>query len=392
MNWNKRINHKLNIHISENKIRTKVITRKKINGTIEVNGLRYINFSSNDYLGLSNDIQIINAWKTAATIYGIGSTGSNLVTGYSTIHKSLEENLAEWLEYPKAILYISGYTANSAVISTLIKKNDRIFADKLSHASLLESAHNSPGKLYRFLHNNMSDLTQKFYSSSGQETLIITEGVFSMDGDMSPLSSISSFSKNTKSLLLVDDAHGIGVIGYNGKGSCKKENMKPDILVITFGKAFGISGAAVLCNENIAEYLWQFSKHLMFSTSMPIAQAYAINTALHCVQNADLLREKLHKNIQFFIKKSQCLLPLLKNSNTAIQPLIVGNNKKAVAFSSFLKSKGIWVNAIRPPAVPYNQSRLRITLSALHTEKEIEQLIENIYELYNGQEKYCQSI
>ena len=383
MNWNNRINHKLSIHISKNKFRTKSVTYKENSRIIKVNGLRYINFSSNDYLGLSNNVQIIQAWQKAAIQYGIGSTGSNLVVGYSKVHQSLEEKLAQWLNYPKAVLFISGYTANSAVISTLIKKNDRIFADKLSHASLLESSHNSSGKLYRFSHNKISDLIKKFYSSTGKETLIVTEGIFSMNGDISPLCSISSFSKKIQGLLLVDDAHGIGVMGYNGKGSCEIHHVKPDILIITFGKAFGISGAAVLCSNNIAEYLWQFSKHLMFSTAMPIAQAYAIKKALQCIQNSDLLREKLHENINFFIKKSQCLTPLLTNSKTAIQPIIIGDNKKTIILSEKLKFKGLWTNAIRPPTVPYNTSRIRITLNALHTKKDIEQLIENIYELYN---------
>ncbi|AAO26996.1 8-amino-7-oxononanoate synthase [Buchnera aphidicola str. Bp (Baizongia pistaciae)] len=383
MNWNKRINHKLNMHIFNKKFRVKVAVQKNNNRIINVNGMQYINFSSNDYLGLRNNARIVQAWKTAATRYGIGSTGSSLITGYSTIHQSLEEKLAKWLDYPKAILFISGYTANTAIISTLIQKNDRIFMDKLSHSSILEPSYNSSGKCYRFIHNNPSSLMNKFYSSSGKNPLIITEGIFSMDGDIAPLSIISSFSKKIKGLLMVDDAHGIGVSGYNGKGSCEQHRVKPDILTITFGKAFGISGAAVLCSNNIAEYLWQFSKHLMFSTAMPIAQAYAIRQALYCIQHADKLRRKLQENINFFLKNSQCLSHLLKCSHTAIQPIIIGDNEETMILSDQLKSKGIWVNAIRPPTVPNKSSRLRITLNALHTKEDIEQLIESIYKLYD---------
>ncbi|XBC38966.1 MAG: 8-amino-7-oxononanoate synthase [Buchnera aphidicola (Melaphis rhois)] len=387
MIWKLRMSNDINTHLKKLQFRTRIAIQGNKNGLIKINNTKYINFSSNDYLGLSNDERIIRAWKKGADQYGIGSCGSSFITGYSKIHQSLEEELAEWMGYHKAILFISGFTANESVIMTLIKKRDQIFADRFSHASLLIPAHNSPGKLYRFAHNEINSLKRQYYSSNGRGTLILTEGVFSMDGDYSPLLPILNFSKKVKSLLLVDDAHGIGVLGGQGKGSCMNQGVKPDIITITFSKAFGVSGAAVLCNNDIAEYIIQFSKHIMFSTAMPAAQAYTIQQALKYIKQSDDLRSKLNNNIKYFLKKSRNLPLKLNNSLSAIQPIIIGDNEQATQLSSQLKLSGLWINAIRPPTVPIHQARLRITLNSIHTEHDIDYLIEKLYELYNKQEK-----
>ncbi|XBC38430.1 MAG: 8-amino-7-oxononanoate synthase [Buchnera aphidicola (Floraphis choui)] len=383
MIWKQRISHEMYTCSKKLQFRTRTAINKNKSKLIAINHLKYKNFSSNDYLGLSNDYRIIRAWKVGADRYGVGSSGSSFITGYSTLHQSLEEELAEWMGYHKAILFISGFTANEAVIMTLIKKKDRIFADKFSHASLLISSYNSQGKLYRFVHNEISSLKNQYDRSNGGEILIVTEGVFSMDGDFSPLLLIFNFSRKVGGLLLVDDAHGIGIMGLEGRGSCNKQGIKPDILTITFSKAFGISGAAVLCNKDIAEYIIQFSKHLIFSTAMPTAQVYAIQQSLRCIKKADDLREQLNDNIQYFLNQSKSLSFKLNGLFSAIQPIIIGDNKKTMQLSSKLKLSGLWVNAVRPPTVPVNQARLRITINSTHTKNDIDYLIENLYKLYD---------
>ena len=380
MIWKKRMNMALNAILIKKQIRKKIIITRKKNQCVKIKYQNYCNFSSNDYLGLSQDSRVINAWKKGADIYGLGSGSSTYMTGYTDAHAKLEEELADWLGFSKAILFISGFTANETIIASLVKKKDCVFADRLTHTSLLYTAHISHANLYRFKHNQVDDLIKKYNNFYGNANIIITEGVFSMDGDNSPLLELQKFSKNNKSLLIVDDAHGIGTIGLNGRGSCWDQHVKPDILIITFGKAFGISGAAVLCNADIAKYLSQFSRHLIYSTSMPPAQAYAIRIALHCIQEGDQLRNKLNNNIKYFRNRVKKLPFLFKKSHTAIQPLIIGDNHQATKLSLQLKTKNILVTEIRPPTVPIGSARLRITLNATHSKKDINQLLDRLYE------------
>ncbi|HAT1618304.1 TPA: aminotransferase class I/II-fold pyridoxal phosphate-dependent enzyme, partial [Raoultella ornithinolytica] len=228
-----------------------------------------LNFSSNDYLGLSQHPQIIAAWQQGAARYGVGSGGSGHVSGYSEAHRELEESLADWLGYPRALLFISGFAANQALITALLARDDRIVADRLSHASLLEAASLSPAQLRRFAHNDVQQLSELLGKPLAGQQLVVTEGVFSMDGDSAPLRDIAPTTRAAGGWLLVDDAHGIGVVGDEGRGSCHAQNVRPELLVVTFGKAFGVSGAAILCDEALADYLLQFARHLIYSTAMP---------------------------------------------------------------------------------------------------------------------------
>lgn len=230
---------------------------------------QYLNFSSNDYLGLSQNDEVIAAWQQGARRYGVGSGGSGHVTGYSQPHARLEQQLADWLGYPRALLFISGYAANQAVLTALTDADDRILADKLSHASLLEAAAHSPAQLRRFQHNQPEALQNLLIKPCQGQTLVVTEGVFSMDGDSAPLAALQQQTSAAGGWLLVDDAHGIGVHGEGGRGSCWLQGVQPELLVVTFGKAFGLSGAAVLCQEPVAEYLLQYARHLIYSTAMP---------------------------------------------------------------------------------------------------------------------------
>ncbi|QHB33358.1 8-amino-7-oxononanoate synthase [Yersinia canariae] len=340
---------------------------------------RYLNFSSNDYLGLSQDAEVIAAWQQGAQRYGVGSGGSGHVTGYSRPHAQFEQQLADWLGYPRALLFISGYAANQAVLAALTAADDRILADKLSHASLLEAATHSPAQLRRFTHNQADSLQKLLNKPCSGQTLVVTEGIFSMDGDSAPLVDLQQHIAPAGGWLLVDDAHGIGVRGAAGRGSCWLQGIKPELLVVTFGKAFGLSGAAVLCQEPVAEYLVQYARHLIYSTAMPPAQAYALQTALLRIQQGDDLRQQLQQRIAQF-RRGAADLPLqLGASETAIQPLWVGDNQQTVALAEQLRAAGLWVTAIRPPTVPPGGARLRITLSAAHQSDDIDQLLEVLH-------------
>lgn len=346
---------------------------------LQTGAQQYLNFSSNDYLGLSQDAAVIAAWQQGAQRYGVGSGGSGHVTGYSLPHAQLEQQLADWLGYPRALLFISGFAANQAVLTALTAADDRILADKLSHASLLEAATHSPAQLRRFAHNQPDSLHKLLNKPCSGQTLVVTEGVFSMDGDSAPLVAIQQHTAAAGGWLLVDDAHGIGVRGAAGRGSCELQGVKPELLVVTFGKAFGLSGAAVLCQEPVAEYLLQYARHLIYSTAMPPAQACALQAALLRIQQGDDLRQRLQQRITQF-RCGAAALPLqLGASETAIQPLLVGDNQQTVALAEQLRAAGLWVTAIRPPTVPPGGARLRITLSAAHESEDIDRLLEVLH-------------
>lgn len=345
------------------------------------NGRRYLNFSGNDYLGLSQSPEIIAAWQAGASRYGVGSGGSGHVTGYGDAHAELEQQLAEWLGYPRALLFISGFAANHAIVTALLEKGDRIVADRLSHASLLEAALHSGATLRRFAHNQPQDLQRLLVKRESGLMLSVTEGIFSMEGDRAPLAELARLSRQAGSLLLVDDAHGIGVTGEQGRGSCWRQGVYPDLLVVTFGKAFGISGAAVLCSEPLAEYLLQFARHLIYSTAMPPAQAWALQSALRQIQQGDELRQTLTRRIAQFRQGMAALPYALADSDTAIQPLLVGDSQRAQTLALALRDHGLWVSAIRPPTVPPGGARLRITLTAAHQAEDVERLLEALHDV-----------
>ncbi|WP_368541552.1 8-amino-7-oxononanoate synthase [Enterobacter soli] len=342
---------------------------------------RFCNFSSNDYLGLSQHPQIVRAWQQGAERYGVGSGGSGHVSGYTTAHQALEEQLADWLGYPRALLFISGFAANQAVIAALMGKDDRILADRLSHASLLEAASLSPAQLRRFAHNDAGQLQTLLAKPCDGQQLVVTEGVFSMDGDSAPLAQLHAGAARQNAWLLVDDAHGIGVVGEEGRGSAYQQNVKPELLVVTFGKGFGVSGAAVLCSEPAADYLLQFARHLIYSTSMPPAQAVALSASLAVIRSDDgaSRRARLAEHIRRF-RRGLAGLPFRStDSHSAIQPIVVGDNGRALGLAQGLRERGMWVTAIRPPTVPPGTARLRLTLTAAHEADDIDTLMEALH-------------
>ena len=340
---------------------------------------RWLNFSGNDYLGLSQNLNVIAAWQQGAASFGVGSGGSGHVTGYSDVHAEFEQQLAQWQGYPRALLFISGFAANQAILAALMQQDDRVLADKLSHASLLEAAAHAPSQLRRFQHNQPDALQRLLEKPVAGDTLVVTEGVFSMDGDAAPLADLHRLSQAHGSWLLVDDAHGVGVLGEEGRGSCWQQNVRPELLVVTFGKAFGCSGAAVLCDDATADYLLQFARHLIYSTAMPAAQVCALQASLRCIQQGDDLRDKLAANIARFRAGAAGLPYQLTASATAIQPLIVGENQPTLDLAQRLRERGVWVSAIRPPTVPPGSARLRITLTAAHRPEDIDFLLESLH-------------
>lgn len=380
MSWQQRIDSALNVQQQQGLFRHRHAHDGSHGREIQVEGRQYINFSSNDYLGLSQHPTLKTAWQQGATQWGVGSGGSGHISGYCREHQQLEQELATWLGFERSLLFISGYSANQAVITALSQPQDVLIADKLCHASMQEAAMQSAAQFRRFHHNDISALSRLLTPREAGETLVMTEGIFSMDGDSAPLAALADIARQAGAWLMVDDAHGIGVVGEEGQGSCQAQQITPDILVITFGKAFGVSGAAVLCRQRVADYLLQYARHLIYSTQMPAAQATTLRAALQVIRQADDLRARLQSNIRRFCQGAAGLPYRCLPSQSAIQPLIVGDSQAAIALATRLREQGIWLTAIRPPTVPPGSARLRITLSAVHSENDIDRLLEALYD------------
>lgn len=342
------------------------------------NGKNFYSFSSNDYLGLAKHPAVIKSFKEAVDRYGVGSGSSHFLGAYNRFHQELELGLAEFLNFPKVLVFSTGYMANLGILGSLLPRRAGLFADKLSHASLIDGAKLSAALFKRYPHNNLISLEKHLTQSTAKHKFIITEGVFSMDGDIALLPSLTEIAQKFSSTLLVDDAHGIGVLGKNGAGISEHFNCKPDILSGGFGKAFGCFGGFVAANEVIIENLIQFARPYMYTTALPPALAKAAHTSLLLLQTESWRREKLQNLIRHFKKMAKHLdLPVLP-SDTPIQPILVKNNEQTMALARYLLQNGILVNAIRPPTVPENACRLRISLSTLHSENEINRLLEQI--------------
>lgn len=358
---------------------------------MQINGLQVINFSSNDYLGLANHPQIkqtlSQALQTDEISYGSGA--AHLVTGHHLQHHIAEDEIADWLGCERALLFSTGYMANLAVQQALMQPGDIILADKLNHASLIDGALQSDAMLKRYPHLDMLALERRLQQASAQEgqVMIVTDGVFSMDGDLAPLQDIQRLAQTYQAWLLVDDAHGFGSLGEHGKGCFEHFGLEPDentILVGTLGKAFGCSGAFVAGSAVLIESLIQFARPYIYTTAMPQLNALAIREALKLVQSAEeggASRETLKQYIKQFRTGAKAIGLKLWDSPTPIQPILLGDSETALMWSEKLKQKGFWVSAIRPPTVPAGQARLRITLSACHSKAQIDDLLEALVEI-----------
>ncbi|MCE9684834.1 8-amino-7-oxononanoate synthase [Shewanella sp. AS16] len=337
-------------------------------------GKSFLNFSSNDYLGLSLEPALADALHLAAKRYGVGSGASPLVTGYSEAHQALEQHLCALTGHEAALLFCSGFSANGALMKTLFDAQDIVLADKLVHASVIDGLRDSGATLKRFLHNS-TEGAGRLLARHGAAALI-TESVFSMDGDIAPLAELSALCRQHGSWLIVDDAHGFGVLGEQGLGAnalCQEADAAGvDVQVITFGKALGCQGAAVLGSRELIDFLVSNAREYIYSTALsPANAALALAASRFALDNPQLLAG-LTENIRCFTRLCrEAKVPLLASA-TAIQPVIIGDAAKTMAVAQALRELGLWVGAIRPPTVPAGSARLRLTLSARHTRADIE--------------------
>jgi 8-amino-7-oxononanoate synthase len=347
---------------------------------LQLDGRNILNFCSNDYLGLANHPDVVKAFKTAANKYGVGSGSAHLICGHSFAHHALEEELAAFTGRDRALLFSTGYMANMGVISSLLGRGDAVFEDRLNHASLLDGGLLSGARFKRYAHADIDNLSTSLEKAAGNK-LIVTDGVFSMDGDFAPLKKLSLAAKNYNAWLMVDDAHGLGVVGEHGVGILEYYGLKQDdvpILMGTLGKGFGTFGAFVAGSELLIETLIQKARTYIYTTALPAAIAEATRASLKIVIAENWRRDKLKKLSVRFRSGAQQLGLQLMESPSVIQPILIGDSKRAVEISNTLLDAGFLISAIRPPTVPQGKARLRVTFSALHEEQHIDQLLDGL--------------
>lgn len=352
--------------------------------TLHSEGRELLNFCSNDYLGLANHPELIAAFKRGADEYGVGSGAAHLVNGHSHAHHALEEELAVFTGRPRALLFSTGYMANLGIAGALLSRGDTAFEDRLNHASLLDAGLLSGARLVRYAHADVVALKAKLQTSKGDEKLILTDGVFSMDGDIAPLPALAEAAMPNGAWMMVDDAHGLGVLGHSGGGSLQHFGLglnEVPILMGTLGKAIGSFGAFVAGDDALIETLINKARPYIYTTAMPSAVAEATRASLRLVQSENWRREKLHTLIARFRQGASQLGLKLMDSITPIQPLLVGNALEALRLSEALLERGILISAIRPPTVPEGTARLRITLSAAHSEEQVDCLLAALEEV-----------
>lgn len=336
-----------------------------------------LDFAGNDYLGLASDVRVAKAAAAAARRFGSGARASHLVSGHLAIHQELEEALARFTGRQKALLFSTGYMANLGVLQALADAHTAIFQDRLNHASLLDGGQLSGARTRRFHHGSMSDLTRLLERSSATHKLIVSDGVFSMDGDIADIAALAEISRQHAAWLMIDDAHGLGVLGNDGSGSVgtRFDSDAVPILVGTLGKALGSGGAFVAGDALLIEHLMQFARSYVYTTAQPPAVAAASLAALRIVESEPERRERLRQNVYWFRREAQTIGLPLADATTPIQPLLLGDEQRTLAWAAALKEEGLKVGAIRPPTVAPGQARLRITLSARHSRRDIERLL-----------------
>ena len=367
-----------------NLYRTRRVLDSPAGVTAVIDGQRYLSFCSNDYLGLANHPEVIQAMQQGAAEYGVGSGAAHLVSGHSRAHHALEEELAAFTRRPRALLFSTGYMANLGVVSALAQRSDTLYADRLNHASLVDAALLSQARLRRYPHADLAIL-EKWLGASSADTAehkwIISDGVFSMDGDLAPLPQLAALAHQHHAGLIIDDAHGFGVLGQHGGGIAEHfalDAAQVPVLIGTLGKAFGTFGAFVAGSEDLIETLIQHARSYIYTTALPPAIAQATRVSLRLVQTESWRREHLMHLVARFRTgmEQRGFLSRLMPSFTPIQPLRVGDAARALALSQALLTHGILISAIRPPTVPQGSARLRITFSANHSDADIDTLLD----------------
>jgi 8-amino-7-oxononanoate synthase len=350
-----------------------------------IDGKRLLSFCSNDYLGLANHPQIKQALVDALDEYGVGSGAAHLINGHSRLHERCEQRLAEFTGRERALLFSTGYMANIAIASALLGRNDQIYQDKLNHASLIDSAKLSDAKLIRYRHNDLRQL--EVLLSDGRRDhrrLVMTDEVVSMDGDCADVDTLSRIAAEHGAWAMVDDAHGFGVLGERGAGLLEQLGLNQQqvpILMATLGKAVGTAGAFVAGSEVLIETLIQQARPYIYTTASPPAIASATLKSIDLIEGETWRRDKLNESIAYFRRQAETLDVELMPSQTAIQPLVIGDNHRTLQLSEALFEQGIHVTAIRPPTVPVGSARLRVTLSAAHEREHIDRLIAKLKSL-----------
>lgn len=366
-------------------LRRRARTLDQTQGTrVAIEGRELLNFCSNDYLGLAQDPRIIKALQDAANECGVGSTAAHLVCGHRREHAQLEEALCEWTGRDAALLFSSGWLANLGVIQALLDRDGACVQDKLNHASLLDAVQLAGTTLKRYPHGDVAGAARQLAACADQSVLLATDGVFSMDGDVAPLAELAALCGRENATLMIDDAHGLGVLGPHGAGSPDEAGLSQDdapVLMATLGKALGCMGAFVAGSHALIDGLTQFARTFVYTTAMPPTLAVAATTAVRIARSEDWRREKLQTSIaRFRAGAAQLGLPLM-DSRSAIQPIMLGDVARTAIASQALDAAGLLVTAIRPPTVPQGKARLRVTLSTAHTEADVDRLLDALAHL-----------
>lgn len=370
----------------QHRYRQRMVVESPQGTEIIIDGKHFLNFCNNDYLGHANHPKVVEAFIAGTKLYGVGSGASHLINGHSEAHHQLEKELAEFVGRPRALLFSTGYMANLGVISSLLGRGDHVFEDRLNHASLLDGGLLSQARLQRYQHADVADLKSRLKQSRAERKLVATDGVFSMEGDSAPLSALSQVSKSFNSWLMVDDAHGMGVLGEHGRGLLETQNMGLDdvpILMATLGKAFGTFGAFVAGSDELIETLIQKARSYIYTTALPPAIAEASRASIRLIDEEPWRRERLRENISYFKQCANQADLQIMSSMSAIQPIVIGDVEAVVKTSSALKESGLLVSAIRPPTVPEGTARLRITLCTEHSRDQISLLVNKLQQVLN---------
>ena len=377
-----RIQSQRKLRDAQGRIRVRRTVTRRDGVRLEIDGQWLTGFCSNDYLGLSQQFGVVSALQDAAAREGAGATASHLICGHHALHDALEQEVADWLGYPRALLFSSGFAANLAVQQALLSEEDDVCVqDRLNHASLLDATRLAGCRLRRYPHLDTEGALRQLKHAAEGAAMLVTDGVFSMDGDIAPLRSLSLVARMQEALLYVDDAHGVGVIGEHGRGCVAEAGLgvaDVPLQLVTLGKALGGTGAVVVGDDALIQHLAETARPYIYTTALPPAQAAAALAAVKLARRDDWRREKLAELVGVFRAGARQHGLELMPSDTPIQPLLCGAESTVMALSAALEAAGFLVSAIRPPTVPEGKARLRVTLSALHTVPEVRALTDAI--------------